>query len=118
MKRVLLIFIMFGIISGCSITAGYVSPQSHYVFPNSNVTPLGQVSAEASKRSFLVIPTVDSAMVDEAMNAALARAPGADLLVDVSIDTRISTFLYFYTATVTVQGTAVSMEIGMQDLNH
>ena len=105
-------------VSGCSTTAGGIRLQSHFAYPNSNVTPLGQVQVVKSKGNFLVPWTAKKDDVTGLLKEALAQKPGADLLVDCTLDTKLTMMpiIPYYTTTVTLKGTAAKMEVGEQDL--
>ncbi len=103
---------------GCSTKIGGTGTQSHFSYPNSNVKPLGKVSASLSKTSWLVFPTITEADVKSLMDKALAQKSGADLLINYSIDTKVTSipFLMLTYMDVTIEGTAVSMDVGKQNL--
>lgn len=110
---------VFFFAAGCATKIGMFEPQTHFDFPNSNVEPLGQVTAEVSKTSFVVPKIVDKALIDEAMNKAL-QAKGGDLLINCKINTTTTAYpipiLGPYTTKLTVEGTACKMTVGRQEL--
>ena len=106
-------------LSSCTITSGSIVPTSHYVYPNSNVTPLGQTSASFSKFSILFPPKFTGEDSEALFNQALSRYPGADVVLDYKTDTKITMFPIFITLwkmDITVTGTAAKMEVGKQDI--
>lgn len=104
------------VMSSCSIKIGTLVPNSHYVYPNSNVTPLGQTSSQIKKTGFLFPPTFKAKDVDQLYNNALAKYAGADLLIDYNIDTKITSFFIFHFLKTSIVGTAAQMEVGKQDI--
>jgi hypothetical protein len=107
---------MLFIMSSCAIRIGTVVPNSHYVYPNSNVTPLGQTSSEIKKTGFLIPPNFKAQDVDRLYNDALAKHAGADVLLDYSVDTKVTTYLIVHVLKTTLVGTAAQMEVGKQDI--
>lgn len=105
-------------ITGCSINAGHFDSQSHFSYPNSNVTPLGQVKSTLTRWSFFVPPVeADDALT--LVNEAIAKKPGADMMINYVLDTTTMILpLFFYKADMVVEGTAAKMEIGEQALEN
>ena len=105
--------------TGCTIMhMSYPEAQSHFDYPNSNVTPMGRAKGTATTAG--MVPAMQDADLEEqAIGKALA-ASGGDLLVDYHLTTDVKLiplmFINFYTTTVTVEGTAAKMEIGKQKL--
>lgn len=110
---VLLAFTFFG----CTMKIGQFVPNSHFAFPNSNVKPLGHVSAEVSKVRVFVAAMVDKKMIDEVMNKAL-KQKGGDLLINYKNTTSVTFFpiVPIFVTKVRVEGTACEMTIGRQYL--
>ncbi len=106
------------VIASCSINAGHFNTESHFSFPNSNVTPLGQVKSTLSRWSFFSLPVEgDDAL--NLVNEAIAQKSGADLMLNYILDTKITMFpLFIYKADMVVEGTAAKMEIGEQELRN
>ena len=94
---------------------GGYGTNSHFSFPNSNVKPLGQVKSEMIKWGFLVDPTAPDDML-VLLDKALAKKPGAELLLNYSIDTETTLFPLFKRKKITVTGTAATMKVGSQHL--
>lgn len=117
MLRLFLGVILLTMLASCSFTGGELGPNSHFPYPNSNVEPLGNVSAEISRTKFLSAQFVDQEMIDEVLTAAL-RQKGGDSLVDykLSVTTTQVPLLPIYTTTLRVSGTAVKMTIGQQQV--
>lgn len=120
------LFLFIGVVSffflatGCSMKMGTFAEKTHFSFPNSNIKPLGQVSASMEKTGFIFPPVVTADDIRNLLENALGQKPGADLVINYKTDTEFSfipiPILSFYTVKTTLTGTAVSMEIGMQEL--
>ena len=121
-KKISLLLTAIGFVaflSSCTITSGSIVPASHYVYPNSNVTPLGQTSASFSKFSILFPPKFTGEDSEMLFNQALSRYPGADVVLDYKTDTKITMipiFVTFWKMDIVVTGTAAKMEVGKQDI--
>lgn len=112
--------------AGCTRTYFQgVKPQSQYALPNSNVTPLSKVRGESTSITLLPLlfgdPYISPDHKDEALAEALAKAPGANLLINYAVyeeEFRLPplTFLFFKSQTYVVEGTAARMEVGTQEL--
>jgi len=101
----------------CTIgTGAYISPQTHFDFPNSNVIPIGYARGEASATGFY--PSIaDANLKLDAIQNAL-KQKGGDLLIDATFyyDVKSMIILPLYITTLTVEGTACKMEIGKKEL--
>lgn len=115
-KNSFIALFMLSVMSSCSIRVGTVVPNSHYVYPNSNVTPLGQTTSEIKKTGILFPPAFKARDVDELYNTALAKHSGSDVIVDYSVDTKITSVFIFHFLKTTLSGTAAQMEVGKQDI--
>jgi hypothetical protein len=102
--------------SGCSTKFGDFAEQTHFSFPNSNVKPLGHVEASKVKWGFVIPPSLTADDVREMINEALAQKAGADLVINYKTDTKVTGIPFVYKLTMTLSGTAVSMEVGEQEL--
>lgn len=108
---------LLALMSGCTmIHMSYPVAQSHFQYPNSNVTPMGHTSGSATTVGFM--PAIqDADMEEKAINMALAKT-GGDLLIDYHLTTDVKLiplmFIQLYATTVTVEGTSAKMEIGKQ----
>jgi len=102
-------------LSGCTQTFfEKFDPQTHYTYPNSNVTPIAHVKGQATKTSFFQPPMVTSSLEHDAIYNALQQASGADLLVNTFHFKDMTQFMVLpiYTLTYRVEGTAAKMEVG------
>lgn len=110
------------ILSGCSIEYGQQVISSHYVYPNSNVTPLGYTSAELSKIGIIFPSQIKKNDYERLFNEALSKHQGADIIIDMGIDVKYTQIpipiLTIWITKFTLQGTAANMEVGEQDLSH
>jgi hypothetical protein len=107
-------FFVTGLVCACAgPSAIYDKPESAYVFPNANFTLVGPAQASVTKTSFL-IPTIhDPNMEQEAVREALS-VKGGDNLIDARYFWTTRSFIIFYTTTLLVEGTAVTMQLGRQ----
>lgn len=121
---VLIVSVMACALSGCTAGRMYeIGPETHFVYPNSNVRMLGPVSyTYKSPVSFGIPKTLMTGKEDlEFYNAALAQIPGSNLIADY---VRVTEFKYFmiyppiifYWTQFTLQGTAAKMTVGDQEL--
>ena len=118
MKLILLLIIAssVGLLTGCTVTGGRFSHESHFSFPNSTVVPLGQVKATRSQWSFLT-PSLSGDDALGLMREALAQQADADLIIDYVVDTTITIFPPFiYKTDMVFEGRAAKMTIGRQEL--
>ena len=124
MKRIALIILcslaMLVLAPGCSTTVGDTYPSTHFTFPNSNVKPMGTVSAQKTKGSVFIPRVFKSKDLVEVMNDALAQKPGSDILINVKADTVLTQIpipiLTIYFTKWRIEGTAAKMEVGEKDL--
>ena len=105
-------------LASCGFGASSQSPSSHFVYPNSNVIPLG--AAEGTTRRlcgilFVNWGTPDADDQDSATRDAL-EASGGDLIINVRTDTTLFFAWFFSLCTTHVRGIAAKMEIGRQQL--
>jgi len=110
-------------LAGC--TAGQVirfSPASHFIHPNSNVKILGPVTVEESGGWSLFVPppTRTSAEDGKLYQAALSQQPGADVIVDFVVTTKVIMWplVYFtiFTTNHKLEGFAAKKVVGIQEL--
>jgi hypothetical protein len=104
---------------GCTQKMGTFSEQTHFSYPNSNVKPLGQVKSSIKKTRILFPYLYKAEDIKGLINEALAQKPGADLLINYKTDTKITSLPfppYLIWQTVTLEGTAASIEVGEQEL--
>ncbi len=122
-KSLFFIFAALFMISaaGCSMKYGDMSEKSHFAFPNSNVRPLGQVSAEVTKKSFIIPPSLGVEDVRTLIDKALSQKAGADLMINYKVDTTVTVIpipiFSIYSLTMAISGTAASMEVGEKELS-
>lgn len=112
--------ILLGSTFGC--TAGRFTmpfPNSHFDYPNSNITPLGRVTGESSTVSLFFPVMQDADIQEEAYTSALAQKRG-DLLIDGLATTKITLyplmFINVFVTTYKVEGIAAKMDLGKQIL--
>ena len=100
---------------------GYVAPSVIYsggvqggvAEPNLEIikrpyTHLRRVSGEASQTNILMLVTFGDASIEKAQNDALAKARGADALINRNFDVKqLSILCLFSTATLRVSGDAI-----------
>jgi hypothetical protein len=101
---------------GCTVNLGGYGTNSHFAYPNSNVTPMGQVKASSSKISFFISPSFADEEIITLTQDAIAQKPGADLLLNFSLDTKLTSFVFVTKADITIEGTAAKLEVGTQEL--
>lgn len=102
--------------AGCSTTHGSFEPSTHFAYPNSNVQPMGHISATVSEGAFIFPPSLDKEKVLKLMNDALAQKPGADGIVNYRFDTTYTMYPFYYVQTVKLEGNAVKMQVGEKEL--
>lgn len=95
-------------------------PQSHFSYPNSNVTPIGPATGESSTVSLFIPVFWDADMQEEALAKAI-KQKGGDMLIDYVGTTEITMFplmfINIYMTTYKVEGTVAKMELGKQILH-
>lgn len=108
---------IFGLlVASCTVTHGRYGTNSHFAYPNSNVAPIGQVKASTSKISFLISPSFDDGEIIQLIQEAIAQKSGADMLLNFSLDTKITILPLITKSEITIEGTAAKMEVGTQEL--
>jgi hypothetical protein len=90
--------------------------QSNFTYPESRVTPLGNVYGEASDTALGGAVFVTGTMKQEAIDRALADTPNANVLIDYfeSVKTTIIPLVFIppvFTSTYSVQGVAAEAEV-------
>jgi hypothetical protein len=104
---------------GCKV-AQFVqhAPESHFNFPNSNVTPMGPVKvSEAGEFCLFVAPDLYTSDYDEKVYAAaFAQQPGSNLIIDYDKNYRAYEFWPFMWSTLELEGTACRAEVAKQPL--
>ena len=102
--------------AGCSMRLGQFMPRSQFVYPNSNVTAIGPVQHEKTKTMVFVRPSWSLAENRKVYQEAVAKVPGANVLIDYKEDTTLTDILFIHTITYSLEGTAAKMEVGKQDI--
>lgn len=108
------------VLGGCAIGGSVrLNPNTHFAYPNSNVTAMGPVVGESSTVSINAPTLMSGALAEMAYKDALMKS-GGDIIVDA---TEIATTRMFWTpfstiyfTSMTVEGTAAKMELGKQKL--
>lgn len=107
-------------VTGC--TVGRITTpiaNSHFDYPNSNITPLGRVTGESSLLWVFFPVMQDADLQEEAYQKALAQK-GGDMLLDAVSITKITMipipYIPLYYTSYEIEGTAAKMEIGKQTL--
>jgi len=105
--------------SGCSIKMAVRRTNTQFVYPNSNVSPLGHVKAKSPQSVSIFIPKFfDAKQIDETTQKALAQR-GGDILVDSKLVVKtimIPIFLPIMISSLEVEGTAAKMVVGKKEL--
>ncbi|MFA5865993.1 MAG: hypothetical protein WC975_15070 [Phycisphaerae bacterium] len=123
--QLLMVLLIACIVSGCAQTIGTfyrLGPQSHFVYPNSNIKDLGPVKvkmrgADKSDR----FPSFMTSEMDVSLyNEALKQVDGANIILDYVRKTTIkmepSLFGQKFQTEEELEGTAARMELGKQEL--
>ena len=113
--NVLLILFFLTSLVGCISKLGDFESNSHFAYPNSNVTALGPVQASVTKYGFVLGLVIDKAWVTQVYNDALKKS-GGDLLIDYKFDTSTTMIWPFSATTLSVEGTAAKMVLGKKEL--
>ena len=94
-----------------------IGPQSHFDFPNSNVTPLGPVKVKTAGGSGFMVPPLKTSEDDlKLYNEAIAQSNGATMIIDYVRTYTVYGFLFVYWSEMEIEGTAAKMEVGKHDL--
>lgn len=105
------------LLQACAVKFNDRQTNSHFVFPNSNVTMMAPVQSTISRWSVILPPTIDAEDVHELMDQAKRQVAGADLVMNYRTETVFRSFLLpIYNITITLDGTAAKMSIGEQRL--
>ena len=93
--------------TGCARRPGGVAASNIPLAPG-GYTEIGRVSASDCKINLLgIIPISGSNYISDAMENALREEPGADALIDISIDQSFKFFILWSQLCTEVQATAV-----------
>ena len=117
--RLVAIVVLLAALAGCSIKVSQLQPNTHFAYPNGNITPLGRVSAETSRTRIFIAKAVDQEMMDEVIGKAL-KEKGGDLMINAKVSTTVTmvplVFINIFTTTLRVDGTAAKQVVGQQQL--
>ena len=121
MKNIITFIALAFLFTSCAQTY-YIGrfPQSHFTYPNANVTPMIRVAGKSNMRVKLFMPpSVTSAIVTEAYYDALSKSSGSDLLINIDAYHKITMIpvINLYFSKYTVEGTSAKQEVGKQALN-
>ena len=119
-QRLIAIGVILIITTGCSIGSSSAGSASHFVYPNSNVTPIGEAKGEVSKLCGILFVNFGSptgADQQKAIDQAL-QTSGGDVLINLRTDSKVFLVpMLFSMCSVNVTGTAARMEVGKQALS-
>lgn len=107
-------------LAGCTTSANVLSQQSRFAYPNGNFAPQGYAAAERKYTRFFTAPEMGPLEFQELEREALATKPGADLLVDYLVESKVTQVPFQFLPIVTfttfrVEGTAMRFtELGRQ----
>ncbi len=108
---------------GCAVGGGArIQPESHFVFPNSNVQAIGPVRAKLTGPPTLFVPPpVRTAEIDNQLyQMAMRQQNGADMIIDYVVHTKITLipipYVSVYITEHEIEGTAAKMVVGSQRL--
>jgi hypothetical protein len=107
--KLLLIALVSLSVMGCAATfpLHMMTINESYMTHPDQYTVLGQVEGSSSVTSILGFPYVGDAGYNAAMKDALAKAEGADGLINVVADTQRQWMLFAWTITTKVHGLAI-----------
>lgn len=121
--RLIIFFLLAFTLTGCTVgMENRFSPASHFVHPNSNVKILGPVTVEKSGGMSLFVPppTRTSADDEKLYQEALNQQPGADVIVDFVVSTKVTliplAYFAIYKVTHKLEGFAAKKVVGQQEL--
>ncbi len=96
--------------SSCSTCIG-VAPSTTPITENDSYVVIGSAKGSASGTVWLFIPALPDNPSELARNDAI-KSSGGDALIEVTEQTKTSSFLLFTVVTTTVQGTAIKIKRG------
>ena len=103
--------------NGCSFTVGHLVPNSQFAYPNSNIKSLGPVTSELKRGGWLFPPQFTIEDIKNCYNNALAKAAGANILINYKEGTTLTEFpLAIYELKYSLTGEAAQMTVGKQEL--
>lgn len=111
----------FTLLTGCVLPSTAVMvPSSRFVYPNSNVMPLGEVHGSVHKLCGVFIVNWGAPDGDDQARAsqeALDEAHGANVIIDMRVSSSIFLVPYLFSiCSTSIEGTAAKMEVGRQVL--
>jgi len=119
--NIIIVLLSLVLLTGCAVSnIGGTYTNKQFVYPNSNITPLGYTSAKITKVQFLMLNPVRFKKKDyeKAERKALSAYPEADILINGSADWTqywvLMNYIIVYRYRLT--GEAAKMEVGMQDI--
>ena len=106
------------LMAGCTYSFGVRSNNLEFVYPKSNVTPMGEVSASDSETTFLSPKVFDANEINAIVQKALAEK-GGDVLLNAVITYKLTMMpiIPLMTTEVHITGTAAKMTVGEQNLH-
>lgn len=117
--RIFTVVLAVAALSACSMKMAVRSTNTQFVYPNSNVTAIGTVSAKSPQSVSIFVPKMfDAKQIDEVTQQALAQK-GGDILVNSKIVVKtilIPIFLPIMISSLEVSGTAAKMTVGKKEL--
>lgn len=115
-KNILMVVISSALMFSCSLEVGTKVTNSHFVYPNSNVTPLGQATAQRNKMMIIIPAQMKKKDYDAVFDEAISKYQDGDVLINYGIDTKYTQFLIFWFTRIKLKGTVAKMEVGKQDI--
>lgn len=120
-NNIIIILVSLFFLSGCAVSnIGGTYTNKQFVYPNSNITPLGFTKAKKVKVQLFSLNPVSFKKKDyeKVERKALSVYPEADILINGSADWTaywiLGPYLVIYKYTLT--GEAAKMEVGLQDI--
>ena len=108
------------VLSGCSIKMAVRRTNTNFVYPNSNVSPLGHVKASSPQSVSIFVPKFfDAKEIDETTQKALAQKVG-DILVNEKLVVKtilIPIGLPIMISSLEIEGEAAKMVVGKKELH-
>ena len=96
--------------SACSTCVG-IAPSTTPITENDSYVKIGKAKGTSSGIVWFIVPTFPDNQSELARNDAL-NSSGADALIEVTEEYKVSTFLLFSVVKTTVEGTAIKIKRG------
>ena len=110
MARTLVVALVLGLLAvGCVRQPGGIAPSNIPLNPGGYTTIGAVESSDCKVNLFMIIPISGSNRVADAMNNALAKRPGANALVNISIDLVSKNFILWSQTCTEIHATAVKV---------